>query len=233
VTFSWKPETYKYFLALILASLVSESLFVYSAWSTHSLLFDYLTWNLILAWIPLLVAARLTKALRNKLWSSWEALSLSIIWLIFLPNSFYMITDFIHLQDVNSSNVVYDSTMLSSFIFTGVILGFSSLFLIHLQFRKRFSDRLSAGLIASTLFISSIAMYFGRDLRWTSWDVLINPGGLLFDISVRLQHIASYPNMIIVILAFFVLLCSMYNLMWKGLSLFQAKLRQVNSIEVN
>jgi uncharacterized membrane protein len=193
VTFSWKPETYKYFLALILASLVSESLFVYSAWSTHSLLFDYLTWNLILAWIPLLVAARLTKALRNKLWSSWEALSLSIIWLIFLPNSFYMIN----------------------------------------EFRKRFSDRLSAGLIASTLFISSIAMYFGRDLRWTSWDVLINPGGLLFDISVRLQHIASYPNMIIVILAFFVLLCSMYNLMWKGLSLFQAKLRQVNSIEVN
>jgi uncharacterized membrane protein len=173
-------------------------------------------WNLFLAWLPLVLAVRLTSLLRLKLWSSWEALGVSLLWLVFLPNSFYMISDFIHLQEVQRVDVLYDALMFTSFIYTGVALGFSSLYLVHLQLRRRLSAKASAGWIAGTLLICSAAVYVGRDLRWNSWDVLINPGGLLFDVSDRLQHPAAYPQMLVTIITFFILLASMYSLLWRG-----------------
>jgi uncharacterized membrane protein len=217
----------QYIYALGISSLVSIGLFAYGAWRNHSLEFDYLLWNLMLAWLPLLFAVRLVSVLRHKLWSSWEALGTSLLWLLFLPNSFYMISDFIHLQDVQRVDVLYDTIMLTSFIYTGVTLGFSSLYLIHLQFRRRFSRRASAGWVAFTLFISSAAMYVGRDLRWNSWDVLTNPGGLLFDISDRLLHPAGYPRMFVAVISFFILLLSMYGLLWRGSRL----LRQAGKVD--
>lgn len=206
----------QYILALGISTLVSAGLFAYGAWRNRSLEFDYLLWNLFLAWVPVVFAVRLVSILRRKLWSSWEAMLLSVLWLVFLPNSFYMISDFIHLQDVQRVDLIYDTVMMTSFIYTGVTLGFSSLYLIHLQLRRRFHRLTAASLIALTLLLSSVAVYMGRDLRWNSWDVLTNPGGLLFDISDRVLHPASYPSMFIIIISFFILLLSMYGLLWRG-----------------
>ncbi|HVX48460.1 MAG TPA: DUF1361 domain-containing protein [Candidatus Saccharimonadales bacterium] len=206
----------QYILALGFSTLVSAGLFAYGAWRNHSLEFDYLLWNLFLAWVPVAFAVRLVSVLRRKLWSSWEAMGLSVLWLVFLPNSFYMISDFIHLQDVQRVDLIYDTVMMTSFIYTGVTLGFSSLYLIHLQLRRRFHRMTAAYLIALTLLLSSIAVYMGRDLRWNSWDVLTNPGGLLFDISDRVLHPASYPSMFVIVISFFILLISMYGLLWRG-----------------
>lgn len=206
----------QYILALVFSTLVSLGLFAYGAWRNQSLAFNYLPWNLFLAWIPLLLAVRLVSVLQRKLWSSWEALATSVLWLIFLPNSFYMISDFIHLQDVRRVDVLYDTIMFTAFIYTGVALGFSSLYLIHLQLKRRLSTRVAAAWVAVTLLICSSAIYVGRDLRWNSWDVVTNPGGLLFDISDRLLHPAAYPQMLLTIVSFFVLLMSMYGLLWRG-----------------
>lgn len=206
----------QYILALGISTLVSVGLFAYGAWRNHSLEFNYLLWNLFLAWLPLAFAVRLVMALRSKLWSSWEAMALSTLWLVFLPNSFYMISDFIHLQDVPRVNLIYDTVMMTSFIYTGVTLGFSSLYLVHLQLRRRISRRAATSCVALTLLVSSAAIYIGRDLRWNSWDILTNPGGLLFDVSDRLLHPASYPNMLVTVLSFFILLLSMYGLLWRG-----------------
>lgn len=210
----------QFILALVLSSIVSEGLFGYGVLHNHNLDFDYLSVNLVLAWLPLVFAVRLSSVLRTKLWSSWEGLALSGLWLVFLPNSFYMISDFIHLQDVSQTNAVYDALILTAFVYTGVTIGFSSLFLIHLNLKRRFSTHASAAWMATTLFICSVAIYFGRDLRWSSWDVLTNPGGLLVDVSDRMQHFTSYPEMIITIIAFFILLCTMYNVLWRGTHLF-------------
>jgi uncharacterized membrane protein len=223
VRLNWQSHSQQFITALILSSVISEALFGYTALHNHSLAFDYLTWNLALAWLPLIFATRLTVVLRRKLWSSWEALTLSVLWLGFLPNSFYMISDYIHLQNVSQSAIIYDALILTSFIYTGVTIGFSSLFLIHLHLKRRLPASQAALWIGLTLFISSIAIYFGRDLRWNSWDVLTNPGGLLFDASDRLMHVTSYPQMVIDIVAFFVLLCTMYNLLWRGAHLFYIK----------
>jgi uncharacterized membrane protein len=208
-------------MALGVSTLVSIGLFIYGAWRNHSLAYDYLSWNLLLAWLPLLFAVRLVQVLRHKGWSSWECLGWSTLWLVFLPNSFYLISDFIHLQDVQRVDVLYDAVMFTSFIYTGVVLGFSSLYLIHLQLRRRLQPRIAAGWVTAALVVCSVSMYVGRDLRWNSWDILTNPGGLLVDLSDRLIHPSAYPQMLITIIAFSVLLASMYGLLWQGARLLQ------------
>ncbi|MGH7192096.1 MAG: DUF1361 domain-containing protein, partial [Candidatus Saccharimonadales bacterium] len=200
-------------------------LFAYRAWRGHDLASIYLPWNLFLAWLPLLLALRLMSVLRHKLWSSWEALATTLLWMVFLPNSFYMISDFIHLQDVSQANVLFDSVMFTLFVTTGAALGFSSLYLIHLQLRRRFSDLGAAGWVGLLLLICSVAIYLGRDLRWNTWDILLNPAGLLFELSDRVRHPGAYPHMILVVVAFFVLLSTLYNLLWHGTRLFLRPVR--------
>jgi uncharacterized membrane protein len=55
-----------------------------------------------------------------------------------------------------------------------------------------------------------VAIYIGRDLRWNSWDVLVSPAGLLFDLSDRLIHPTEYHVIFAVAGGFFVLLFGLY-----------------------
>lgn len=217
---SWRRSpSVQFILALAVSSLVSVGLFLYGAYRNQSWYNSYLVWNLFLAWLPLVFAIVLVARMRVKRWSSWEGLGLSVLWLVFLPNSFYMISDFIHLQDVPRVDILYDAVMFTSFIYTGVVLGFSSLYLVHLQLRRRLPAMMTTAWIAATLFVCSVAIFIGRDLRWNSWDILTNPGGLLFDVSYRIQHVADYPKMLLTIASFFILLSSMYGLIWRGAQL--------------
>jgi len=211
-----RSARYQFLYALIGSAAVSLVFFAVGALRNHSFEFSYLVWNLGLAWLPLAFALRLTAVLQRKLWSSWEGLAYSVLWLLFLPNSFYMISDFIHLQDVMRVDLLYDVVMFTSFIYSGVVVGFSSLYLMHLQLQRRLSGRVAAGVMALTLVSASFAIYVGRDLRWNSWDVLTNPGGLLFDLSDRLLHPSAYPTMLVTVLSFSALLGSMYAIVWRA-----------------
>ena len=202
--------------ALIVSSLIGAILFAFCAIADHSLEFAYLLTNLLLAWVSLLIAARLVVVLRNKLWSSWEALGLTFLWLLFLPNSFYMISDFIHLESAPTNNIVYYAVAFTSIIFTAVAIGFISLFMVHLELKKRFSNLAARLMIALIIGASSVAIYIGRDLRWNSWSILTNPGGIIFDISDRLIHFSDYPTVFATTGVFFMLLMSMYYLAWSA-----------------
>lgn len=211
-----KTSLKHFLLALLEITLLSMCMFIASSWYQHGIEFSYLVFNLALSWVPVILSVRLVFVLRYKLWSSWEALGLSALWLIFLPNAFYMVSDYIHLYGVSQSTIVYDAVMFSTFIFTSLILGFISLYLIHLEMNKRFSKKTSTAWVAIIIFIISAAIYAGRDLRWNSWNVFTNPGGLIFDISDRLLRPEAYPQMLLTIGIFFIFIYSTYNLLWRG-----------------
>jgi uncharacterized membrane protein len=194
---------------------VSVALFCIGAITNRSLEFNYLLWNLFLAWLPLLVTALLLRALRTQLWSNWGPLTLTLLWLLLLPNTFYMISDFIHIQDVVRSNLLYDVVMFTAFIINAALLGFSSLYLIHAQLHKRIGIRRSSITVGVILFLCSFAIYLGRDLRWNSWDVLVNPAGILFDVSDHLIHPFQNGDMFTTTFSFFVLLGSLYVVGWQ------------------
>jgi uncharacterized membrane protein len=201
--------------SLVGLTVVSVGLFGAGALTNHSLQFGYLLWNLFLAWVPLGMMAILFRVLNTRLWSSWLPFCLTLLWLVFLPNSFYMISDFIHIQDVARHDLLYDVVMFTSFIFTGALVGFCSLYRVHAELRKRMSMMLSSTLIGIILFLCSFAIYLGRDLRWNSWDVLVNPAGILFDVSDHLIHPLQHLNMFSTIASFFVLLASLYLVGWQ------------------
>ncbi|HSW99327.1 MAG TPA: DUF1361 domain-containing protein [Candidatus Saccharimonadales bacterium] len=201
-------------LALACLSLASVMLFAAGAWRNHSLEFDYLIYNLFLAWIPLGLTVWLQKLLRTRLWSSWPPFLLTLFWLGFLPNTFYMVSDYIHLQEVGRVDLIYDVIMFSSFIFNAFILGLVSLFVVHGELRKRVSRASAWRLVAATIFLTSFAIYIGRDLRWNTWDVLLNPASILFDVSDRLLAPHQHPEMFTTTFGFAVLIGSMYGLTW-------------------
>jgi len=219
VTAAWTAPKIRFGLALLGASLASLVLFGYGALRNHSFDYNYLVTNLCLAWLPLVFAAWLSALLKRKLWSSWSALVASVLWLLFLPNSFYMVSDFIHLQEVQRVDVLYDAVMFAAFIFTAVALGLTSLFLVHREFAKRFSPVGSSLWLAAIFVLCGFAIYLGRDLRWNSWDVLTNPGGLLFDISDRLLHPSAYPSMLLTVFSFFIFLVGVYGITWTAAQL--------------
>ena len=179
-------------------------------------------WNLFLAWLPLLFALWTTHTLKTKLWSSWEAIAASLLWVLFLPNSFYMVSDFVHLRTVSADDILYVAVVFSSFICTALLLGCSSLYLVHRELMKRFTKLFTTALISVTLLLSSAAIYIGRDLDWNSWDVFLNPGGVLFDISERLLRPQDYPQMFVAVLSMFVFLATTYFVAWKLARLVQA-----------
>lgn len=201
--------------SLIGLTCVSVILYLAGAVANRSMKFDYMLWNLFLAWIPLLLVGLLLRELRTSRWSSWQPFGLSIIWLVMLPNSFYMISDFVHIQDVQRHNLLYDVVMFCSFIFTAALLGFSSLYMVHSQLRKRISLRDSSVAVGVIIFLCSFAIFLGRDLRWNSWDVLLNPAGILFDVSDKLIHPLQNLDMFTTTFSFFILLGSLYIVGWQ------------------
>ena len=212
----------KYVWSLVVATAISCGLLIADQLLYHDLIPTYMLWNLFLAWVPFGLILWLQRTLQHKPWSSWEGLLVSAAWLGFLPNSFYMISDFIHLVDFsNPDQLLYSTVLFTSFIATGVVLGFSSLYLVHRQLCQRFARPFPMALIALTLAVCSVAIYIGRDLRWNTWDLLTDPAGLLFDISERLLHSAQYGAMLAVIVPFFVLLLGMYSVVWRAAQHFQ------------
>ncbi len=198
--------------SLITFSLVAVLLIILVEFYSSDYAFNYFIWNLFLSWIPLLIAFRLVKVLRSKLWSSWEALAYSFIWLIFLPNSFYMISDLIHINEVPGSYTVLFAVAFMAIIVSALINGFLSVYLVQAEFNKRVSIRTSETLITTLFVLSSYGIYIGRVLRWNSWDVFFNPTGVLYDLSNQVINFRSLGYTLMITFVFFIFLTSSYYL---------------------
>src|SRR5258708_26012774 len=146
----WEPET-SFSAGWVVATFVGVGLLTAEAVSSGSFAYAYLITNTILAWVPFVLAVGLRQTLRTKRWSSWQALALSVAWLMFLPNSFYMVSDFIHLSEIGGDQMLIAAVAFTSFIFLGLLLGIVSVYLIHKEFLKRVSPRAAAGLVGLLL----------------------------------------------------------------------------------
>lgn len=176
----------------------------------------FLVWNLFLAWLPLLFGWWLVQRLRRGVsWLSAGNVALSVLWLGFLPNSFYVVSDLIHLHATGEVSLLYDAVMFTSFIFNGYVAGFMSLVLVHRAFIKKLGMVRAHAVIAGVLLACSFAIYLGRNLRWNTWDILVNPAGLLFDVSDRFINPAAHSPAFVTTAMFFLLLGGMYVVIWQ------------------
>lgn len=201
-------------IAVGLLSGLCLGLFFLRIAMTGTVRYWFIPENLALAWLSFVFAWLLLIELKKRRWATWQNISLSILWLFFLPNSWYVLTDFVHVAPTGEISQVYDIVMMFSLVICGFILGFTSLYIFHKQFLKRWSATVSHGVVAGILLLSSFAIYLGRDLRWSTWDVVANPGGIILDVSDRVIDPFGHPRAINVTGLFFVLLGSIYLAIW-------------------
>ena len=184
------------FLLLLASSVVSIAVLAARAITSESYRYFFLIWNLILAWIPFLLAwltfvsVRLPRMLKIVLTAGS-----AMLWLLFLPNAPYILTDFIHLAQPDTNVPVwYDVIMLLWFGWNGMLLGIISLYFMQEIIMRQFGNLTSWAFVTAVTLLSSLGMYVGRFLRWNSWDVVGNPLPLANDILDRIIHPLNHPR---------------------------------------
>jgi uncharacterized membrane protein len=154
----------------------------------------WLLWNLVLAWIPFGLALLLYERARAGA-PLGVLVPLGLLWLVFFPNAPYLVTDLKHLGGSDGRvPLLYDVLLLSAAAWTGLLLGLTSLFLVHLVVRRRMGALNAWGLVVGVLALSSFGIYLGRVLRWNSWDVVANPGPLGAELARGLLHPLDHPR---------------------------------------
>ena len=152
--------------------------------------YRFLLWNLFLAWIPLVLALVAYDRYRRRVRVAGLVPAL-VLWLLFLPNAPYIVTDFIHLSSASAAPLWFDGVMVSAFAWTGVLLGFVSLYLVHAVARHRFGAAIGWSWVCGALALVSVGVYLGRFKNWNSWDLLVRPGARLGELHTRLADPSS------------------------------------------
>lgn len=130
-----------------------------------------LLWNLFLAWIPLLFAL-VARRLKGKRYTS---LFFAGFWLLFFPNAPYIITDLVHLKNLNQDLWWYDSLGVFMTAFTGLLIGIYSIQIVHNLLNSFYSKAVAWLLIFGCMLLSGFGIYLGRFSRLNSWDIISNP----------------------------------------------------------
>jgi uncharacterized membrane protein len=164
--------------AFVLASGLCVSLVALRALEAGSDGYNFLVWNLFLAWIPFLIAIAFYDGYRRGRSRTLLA-GMAALWLLFLPNAPYMVTDLIHLGNVPGAPLWYDGAMLAAFAGTGLLLGLCSVFLVHMAALRALGPVLGWLALAPVLALCSAGVLVGRFERLNSWDVLVRPSRLV------------------------------------------------------
>ena len=195
-------------------SILCLGLAAFRVISAHSFRYLFIPENLALAWASLIFAWILAGRLEQKRWKNWQNLFLTVLWLIFLPNSWYVLTDLIHVYPAGEVSQLYDIALIGCLVLCGFFLGFTSLYIVHRELIKRLSPRQALVIIEGVILLSSFAIYLGRILRWSTWDILTNPAGIILNISDRIVSPLSHRSTFTVTAIFFVTLSVMYLAFW-------------------
>lgn len=171
--------------------------------------YRFLVWNLILAWIPLVLALFAYDRYRRGTPIARLAPALAL-WLLFLPNAPYIVTDFVHLSATSTPPLWFDGIELSAFAWTGMLLGFVSLYLVHAVVRHHFGAAAGWLGVITVLPLVSAGVYLGRVKRWNSWDLLTQPGARLAQLHAHLGDPASLTRAAGISLAVTCLLAAAY-----------------------
>ncbi len=184
-----KRETAAPILALLFATIVTGALVVGRVYWTGNISYGFLGWNLFLAWLPLVFALLACDEHRNGTGQNWRFYGFSGAWLLFFPNSPYILTDMIHLPARFYGHFWVDLILILLCALTGLVLGFVSLFLMQGVVRRMAGRAASWVFIAGVTGLSGFGMYLGRFLRFNSWDIVLKP----FELYQTITTVAANP----------------------------------------
>jgi uncharacterized membrane protein len=157
----------------------------------------FLGWNLVLAWVPLLVSVVIAaRHAPGRAPTRLGTLALGAVWLAFFPNAPYLVTDLIHLRAHGFVLHLYDAMMVFAFAMTGLCIAFLSLWLHHRLVERRFGRAVGWLFVGAVAGLSGFGVFLGRVPRWNSWDIVTRPGELFSTLVVHAQDPLSHPRAI-------------------------------------
>jgi uncharacterized membrane protein len=112
-------------------------------------------------------------------------------WLLFLPNAFYIVSDFVHLGKIEGMSVWYDAVLIGAFACVGLVFGFASLRIMESLVRG-LGPAASRLLALGSIALSAVGIYLGRVLKFNSWDVIVRPGRLAASLLTPLTDPADH-----------------------------------------
>lgn len=198
----------------ILASLVGLSALVFAMVAvrvvyTGTDYYTNLVWNLFLAWIPFGLAVYAYDGYRKgigrlQLWAAGG------LWLLFFPNALYIVTDFKWLRESVGAPIWYDIPLVSSAAWAGLLLGFTSLYLMQRLVGRAVGAVQAWAFALATLALGAFGVYLGRFERWNSWDIFTRPRLIVRDLLPHVAHPQDHPRALAVMVLFTAFLAMSY-----------------------
>lgn len=158
-------------------------------WRAQNTTYFFLVWNLFLAVIPFLAALAFERAK----WLATRSVAF-VVWLLFLPNAPYIVTDFIHLRARPPVPLWFDILLLISSAGTGLLLGYGSVMIVQRAVERRAGTRTGWLVATFALLLSAFDIYLGRFMRFNSWEALTDPMPLFADVARRLMSPMDHPR---------------------------------------
>lgn len=194
---------------LVACSGLAVALLAARVLQSRSPSFMFLCWNLVLAWVPLLLARWASRLSSQGVRGRW-LLVLLALWLLFFPNAPYLVTDFLHLRARRAIPMWYDVGLLTAFAFTGMVLAMRSLEAVQRLVQARLGRWAAWSTVMLASLLAGAGIFIGRFLRWNSWDAVFRPRTVLADAAHRFLHPGTYPRSWGVTLVFGALLLALY-----------------------
>lgn len=166
----------------------------------------WIVWNLFLAFIPLALSFwlfRRSSKRRSTLW--WLGF---IVFIAFLPNAAYLLTDIIHLiEAIRAGYSIWITTLI--FIplhLFAISIGWEA-YVISIINQSRYLEKQGAGnfVLASeiaTHALCAVGIYLGRFLRFNSWDFVTQPQVIL---TSTINNLTDKKPLLVVIITFVIL----------------------------
>jgi len=143
----------------------------------------FLVWNLFLAITPLffILLAKKTFELfdSKKTIVRFLIYSFMTVWLLFFPNSPYIITDLMHLGHLPKNLLWFDSVGIFVTALTGLSVGLYSIFIFQTLLQKLVGNFKAWIFVILSMILSGFGLYLGRFARFNSWDAFSKPFSLL------------------------------------------------------
>ncbi|HEX2845807.1 MAG TPA: DUF1361 domain-containing protein [Chitinophagaceae bacterium] len=158
---------------------------------TEQLSHLFLIWNLFLAFVPYAVSQWL--GTRPQIWKNKVAMvSILLVWLLFIPNAFYIVTDLFHLDDLNNAPRWFDLLLIFSFAWNGLLLGLLSVRKVETILQQVSGRSFSLLVVFAVMWLNAFGVYIGRYLRFNTWDVLAKPFTLFNELLDIIIHPLRY-----------------------------------------
>ena len=166
----------------------------------------WIVWNLFLAFIPLLFSFWLFRRSRRKrslLW--WLS---SIVFIVFLPNAPYLLTDIIHLiEAIRAGYSIWITTLiLIPLHLFAILLGWEA-YVISLINQSYYLEKHNAKRFVlfseiMTHALCAVGIYLGRFIRFNSWDLITQPN-IIFTSTI--DNLTTQKPLLVIVITFIIL----------------------------